>query len=91
LSNCGAEAVIPLVAYSELSVRFRVKQLPFPTVLYHFQDPTGPEQLQQVADRAHQLPFAADVVFAAQAEAAKTALFFDLSEDRLDDRLILAL
>jgi len=29
----------------------------------------------------------ADILFASQAEAAKSALFLDLSEDRLDDRL----
>src|SRR5260370_40115068 len=87
LSNCGGGGVLPPVAYSELSVQFRIRRFPFPVVLCHFQDPTGPEQLQQVADGAHQLPLAADVQFAAQAEAAKTALFLDLSEDRLDDRL----
>ena len=83
----GAQAVIPLVVYSKLSVPFWVKRAPFPAVLCHFQNPAGPEQLQQVADRAHQLPLAADILLAAQAEAAKTALFLDLSEDRLDDRL----
>jgi hypothetical protein len=56
-------------------------------VLCHFQNPAGPEQLEQVADRAHQLPLVADIVVATLAEAAKTALFVDLSEDRLDDRL----
>src|ERR1035438_402514 len=60
---------------------------PSPAVLCHFQTPTGTEQLQQIAHRAHQLPLAADVLLAAQAEAAKTALFLDLSKDRLDDRL----
>src|ERR1035441_4350141 len=83
----GAQAVIPLVVYSKLSVPFWVKRAPFPAVLCHFQTPAGPEQLQQVADRANQLPLAADILLAAQAEAAKTALFLDLSEDRLDDRL----
>src|ERR1035441_5513141 len=51
----GAQAVIPLVVYSKLSVPFWVKRAPFPAVLCHFQNPAGPEQLQQVADRAHQL------------------------------------
>jgi hypothetical protein len=53
----------------------------------HFQNSAGPEQLQQVAEGAHQLPLAADILFATQAEAAKTALFLDRSEDRLDNRL----
>src|SRR5450432_3733283 len=47
----------------------------------------GPEQLQQVTGRAHQSPLAANIVQATQAEAAKTTLFLDLTEDRLDDRL----
>ena len=83
----GAQTVIPLVAYSKLSVPFWVQRVPFPAVLCHFQNPAGPEQLEQVADRAHQLPLAADILFATQAEAAKTALFLDLSENRLDDCL----
>ena len=86
-SNWGAQAVIPLVADSKPSVPFWVQRAFFPAVLSHFQNPAGPEQLQQVADRAHQLPLAADILFATHAEAAKTALFLDLSEDRLDDRL----
>jgi hypothetical protein len=45
-SNWGAYAVIPLVAYSELSVRFWVQRTTFPAVLCHFQNPTRPEQLQ---------------------------------------------
>jgi hypothetical protein len=56
-------------------------------VLCHFQNPTGPEQLQQAADRAHQSPLALNIVFATQAEVAKTALFLDLSEYWLDDGL----
>lgn len=61
--------------------------MPFFAVLCHFQNPVGSEQLQQVARRAHQLPLAADILFASQAEAAKTALLLDLSEDRFDGRL----
>jgi len=76
-----------LVAYSEPSLPLLVKWASLPAVLSHFENPSGPEQLQQVADRAHQLPLAADILFATQAEAAKTALFLDLSENRLNDRL----
>src|SRR6266702_407670 len=61
--------------------------VPFLAVLCHFRNPSGAEQLQQVADRAHQTPLAANILFATQAEAAKTALFLDLSEDRFDNRL----
>src|ERR1035441_6539748 len=39
------------------------------------QFPSGLEELQEIAYRTHQLPCVADVQFAAQAEAAKTALF----------------
>src|ERR1017187_4955758 len=83
----GAQAVIPLVVYSKFSVPFWFQRAPFPAVLCHFQNPAGPEQLQHVADRAHQLPLAADILFATQAEGAKTAPFLALSEVRLDDRL----
>jgi hypothetical protein len=86
-SNWGAQAVILLVAYSELSVPFWVKRTRFPVVLCRFQDPAGPEQFQQVADRAHQSSRLANILLAKQAEATKAALFLDLSEDRLDDRL----
>src|ERR1035437_4962868 len=48
-SSWGAQAVILLVAYSKLSVPFWVKRAPFLAVLCHFQNPAGPEQLQQVA------------------------------------------
>jgi hypothetical protein len=81
-STWGGQPVIPLVAYSELSVPFRVKTLPFLAVLCDFQNPTGPEQLQQVAGRTHQSPLAAYILFATQAEAAKTTLFLDLSPSR---------
>src|SRR3974390_75548 len=83
----GPQAVVPLAAYSEHCVPLLVKRAPLPAVLGHFQNPSGPEQLQQVAGCAHQLPLAADILFAPQAEASKTALFLDLSEDRLNDRL----
>jgi len=38
----------------------------------------GREQFHRVADRAHQSPLSANVLLAAQAEAAKTMLFLDL-------------
>ncbi len=66
-------------------MQFSGKRLPFPAVLGHCKNPTGAEQFQQVADRAHQSPLAANILLAAQTEAAKTALFWDLPEDRLDD------
>jgi len=79
-------AVIQLAADSESCVQFSGRT-PLFGRLCRFQNPTGPEQLQQIAGRAHQSPLAANILFATQAEAAKTTLFFDLSEDRLDDRL----
>jgi len=59
----------------------------FPSILCGFESPSRSEQLQQIADRAHQSPLAANVLLSAQAEAAEAASFLDLSEDRLDDRL----
>src|ERR1017187_7135857 len=49
--------------------------------------PSGPEQLEQVGRQAHQLPLAANIVQAAQAEAPEASSLLDLPEDRLDDRL----
>jgi hypothetical protein len=72
-SNWGAQAVILFEAYSGLFVQFLVKRRPFPVVLCHFRGPTGPEELQQIARRAHQLPLVANILFATQAEAAKIA------------------
>jgi len=57
----------------------------FQGILCYLHLPSGSEQLQQVADRAHQSPFTADILFAAQAEATEAASFLDLSEDRFDD------
>src|SRR5208282_1558187 len=51
------------------------------------QCPSGSEQLEQIADRAHQSPLTANIPLAAQAEAAEAASFLDLSEDRLNDCL----
>src|ERR1035441_6657567 len=59
----------------------------FPPILCGLQHPSRSEQLQQVADRAHQSPLPADILLAAQAEAAEAASLLDLSEDRFNDRL----
>ena len=56
-------------------------------VLCGLQHPSEAEELQQIADRAHQSPLSADILFPAHAEATKTAALLDLSEDRLHDRL----
>src|ERR1035437_471504 len=56
-------------------------------ILCGLQRPSGSEQLQQVADRAHQSPLVAKILLAAQAEAAEAASLLDLSEDRFNDRL----
>ena len=59
----------------------------FPRVLCGLQHPSRSEQLEQVADRAHQSPLTADILLAAQAEAVEAASLLDLSEDRFNDRL----
>lgn len=42
---------------------------------------SGAKQLQQVGSRAHQLPFATNILVPPQAEAPEAAPLFDLSKD----------